>query len=268
MEAGVNKVAISLPSFYNETVRAGSVDLHIDTSFNPTKHQKTDAKIVGLPIKVDEAYEPFLRDLRRSDRVYFDFKALDHMDYVTNARKDKIYFVPIEMVLAASSESAGPDNGQDPASAPQEPKIYPNVGIVLCSPFYGFGFTEIEIAPNHKVIARGKNGLLTDINPKPDDRIAFVEYIGAMRPNVPDQNLSPKDLVFRDSFTNYEYEIAGRKLYVVDIDNINGVLSGSDFSYKANDSVRNEYKYDIDATKQLKEASDAAEWLSKEKKYY
>jgi hypothetical protein len=257
IQAGLNKVAVSLPSFYNETIEHGELKLHIDPQFNPTKHVKTKARICGLPLNLDEDFIPFLQALEKCDYLYFDFKALEEMDFVLSEKREKVYFVPIELVYAATIEDGI-----------NEPEIYPNSGVVLCEPFYGFGCEMIDMPDGSSLRARMHNGIIVKMNPKPDDRIATVRAIGPMRRNVPEQNISENNLVFRESFTNYEYEIAGTTLYVVNLENIDGVLEGTDFGYKAEDSVRNEYKYDVDATKLAGQSKDAVEWTAKEKKIY
>lgn len=256
LRAGLNKVAVCLPSFYQEEVVEGELKLVIDPKFNPTKWVNTRARIVGLPLDLDKDYTPFLQALSKSEYLYFDYKALEEMDYVLDKNKDRVYFVPIELAYAATIEST------------PHPQIFPNTGIVLCESFHGFGVEEIEVMPGTKMKAQIKSGIIYRINPPADDRIAYVRYVGPYRSDTPLQPLEPGQLVFRDPHTNYEYEIAGKKLYVVNLENVNGVLYGTDFSYRVSDSVRNEYKYDVDATSLARQSAEALEWTSKEKKIF
>ncbi len=248
--AGVDRIAVRMHGgFYEESIQHGSLKIAIDPLYNPTKYIKTRAEIIGLPVKVSAEHDDFIQILRKTkfEWLYFDYKALDFFDEFLDENGNKIYFVPLDMVFCATIEST------------EKPVIQCCTGVTLCKPFYGFGFKEIVIPGVATMIARETSGIITDMNPKPDERIAYVESVGPVYKNYFPQKISAGDLVFRESHTNYEYEIAGQKLYVVRLENIDGVLTGDDFSYHVVDEVRNEYKNVVDMTGANKLAKEVME---------
>jgi len=214
MKAGINKIAIKLGDFYNREVKSktSELSLHFDPGYHPDRHINTKGKIASLPYKVDEEWVPFLDSIQQAEYLYFDYKALNEDEFVQNDQKEKIYFVDIDMVFCATDS--------------EEKEIYPNTGWAVCSPFFGFGYIEEDGR-----IIKERNGIVIDVNPNPDERIAKIEAFGPVSTTDFPQDIHPGDLVFRDASTNYEYEINYKKLYVVRHENIAGVLSGHNFAH-------------------------------------
>lgn len=235
MKAGVNKVAVQMEKFYEDSYDNGDFKIYIHYKSRPTHHIKTGANIHALPIFVSEIYKDFSDKLSRSSRVYFDYKTLDENDFVVCEDGYKIYFVPIDMIFC-SIEELPFDN---------EVIIHPNHNITLCEPYYGENVEEVDLGDGKKSVCTidPKTNLLLNTNIKPDERIAKV-FVSS------DENLSSGDCVFREPKTNYEYEIEGKNLYVVMNHLIMGVVDPKTINHKIVDDVRDSaYKADIDLTK-------------------
>lgn len=251
-QAGINKIAVKLNNFYEDTLE--SEQFKIDLSFDrfddvqKNQHIKTGAEIAGLPISVIEVEHPinddeilnfdrFFENLKHCDHVYFDYKALEEDEYIEDAEGNRIYFVDIINVFCATSELTDTQ------------RVFPNTNITLCKPFYGFGYKHIELPDGTSVLGKESKltGIVYDTNPPAHERIGIVAHAD------PESDLQSGDIVMREPKTNNPYEIGGEEFYVVPTDLILGAFTGEDFENYTVDDVRDEYKYDIDATESFED---------------
>ena len=241
VSGGIDRIPVRINEFYKRNVlgKTSSLSLHFDPTYAPTEHITTIAEIVGLPSVVSDYWKPFIDSIKNfkhldpegTSHLYFDYKALEEDEVVHDEDGNKIYFVELYLVFAASQEVDG------------ETLVSVNTGFTLCSPFYGFGWKNIDIHGNGEMTrVREKSGIIIEMNPSPDERIAYIRHCPV------DSPFDVGDIVFREAETNYEYEIAGETVYVVRRENVDGVLLGRNFAHSLVDDVRNEYTYDIDAT--------------------
>jgi co-chaperonin GroES (HSP10) len=239
VQAGINRVAVRMPGWLNDTVKHKSLELQFDPLYNPTMHQVTSGLIESVPYKVDLDFEKFNADMEGvCTHVHFDFKALNEEEYVQDG-EDRIYFVPIEWIYAATYELPKPDAFHDSFLIAHDTNTrngqeryvyaYANTGVVLCSAFYGFGFEEMEVDGQMVACKPNSLGIITEISPSADPRVARVEVIGSPWETDHVQPMKQGDLVFRDAHTNYEYDIHGVKLFVVKSENIAGVITTEEF---------------------------------------
>lgn len=256
IKGGKDRIAVRMNDFYKDTVTKGSLTLEIDPEYNKEKNIKTRANIIAGPISCSPGYQSFVDSIELYEFLYFDYKSLDENEYHLDDDGNKIYFVPLQLVFAATIESN------------KETIILPNNGIVLCTPFYGFDFEEIDFDGSKIWVSKSKTGIFTGINPSPDARVAYAKHIGNNFDDLPEQIINEDSLLFRESYTNYEYEIAGTKYWVVRWENIDLDLPMASFSYDVQDDVRNEYKYDIDATESTRIAMEANQEALEHKKIY
>lgn len=244
--AGINKIAIRLDSFYNEEI-GQDVKFKIDPLYRPEHNMNTSAQIEALPEKVDKHFVDFINEVRDTGctHIHFDYKAISKDEYIMDD-DHRIYFIPIELVYCATYQTDKPNAFHDiPPNRGaliehsinkrngNESYTYcvPNNGIILCKPFYGFGY-ETEVVDGFEAIVKKENGIVVDINPDPDDRIAQVAAVGYFPPNYFEQDINQGDLVFRATHTNYEYDVHGVKLYVMRIELVWGVIDTQAFDYK------------------------------------
>ena len=229
MKGGINRIAVKINDFYKREVlsKTSSLSLHFDPTYAPDQHIATIAEIVGVCDDVHPRWRQFVDDIKDFDHLYFDYKALEENEVAIDKDGNKIYFVELYLVFAASKEVKG-----------ESPLVLTNTGFTLCSPFYGFGWKNIDVHGNGELTMAKENkfGMITEINPEPDNRIAYVRHADKSF------ELSVGDLVFREAETNYEYEIAGELVYVVRNENIDGILKCKHFAYDLTDDVRNEYE--------------------------
>lgn len=255
IQAGIDRIAVKLNKFHIDSITHGTLSLVINKEYNKEWNIITKAEIIAPPFRCSPKYKSFIDQLDDFEFLYFDYKSLEEDEFVTDESGNKIYFVEMELVFAATLEIAGN-------------KILPNNGIILCSPFYGFGFEEIQVGDRKMWVSQSPSGIFTGISESPDDRIAYAEHVGDRFPDDPEEIIVEKDLLFREMHTNYEYEIAGTKFWVVRRENVDMVLAPTNFSWTGSDRVENEYKSAIDATGNRRLAIEGNAEAAKHKKIY
>lgn len=241
IKVGHNYVAVKLEGeeFYTKNLKSKTSEfsLGFDPSFDPTRWIKTEAEIHSVGWSFDENLKEFAEDLKDCHAVVFDYKALEQSDYVLDTDGRRVYFVPVGFIFCGIASDVELDSQMIYALHPD---------WTICKPFYGFGFIEEDGA----IVKKSPSGIITEINPDPDERIAVMKES--------EGDFEVGSLVFREANTNYEYEVMGETVYMVRKENIDGVLTGSNFSHNNIDFV-DDYKdvvKRVDIGKQIENIND------------
>lgn len=247
IKAGIDRIGVRMSSFYEDTIEYGNLVLHKDPTLNETANVRTIGEIVAFPMKQSAKYLHAFSDVEQYEEVLFDFKSLEEEEYVEDSDGKRIYFVPFELVYAFFTRSKG-----------KIKKIKPGLDIVLCLPHYDGDVEEVEMpdGSTRRVIV-SSSGIIATAAPKPDERIAYIAHVGPQDPCDPVQEIDLGWKVFRDAYTNYEYEIGTEKFYIVRRENLGFIVPPQvNMSQKLVDDVRDEYGYDINEA-DLQEQRDA-----------
>lgn len=244
VQAGIDQFAITLKQTHKTQHSCKNLTLEIDPMYSPEFNLHTSAEIASLPNKWDPFHDEFINTIKEKGMtmLHYDFKAINPEEYISDGDGGRLFFIYMDNVYAASN----PDTGE----------IVCNTGVTLCSPYYGSDCEEIEMPSGGKKIVRMAGGIVIDMNPSPDDRIAYVSHAGSVPEVLTGFTIKPGDLVFREPATNYEYEIEGKTWYVVSQMLIEAVIDPEEvFDWSKPKKKEKNYKF-VDRQAQLDEILD------------
>jgi len=189
----LNYIPIKIEKEYEDEIKGKVLNLKKDPMYNRTfnKRYYGDA-IADVPDM----------GIKKGDRVYFDYAETDVPRF--HPEDDNIRYMEKPFVFAYVRDG----------------EIHPVKGYVLCEPYYGEDIFEVEIE-GHKVRTRqSKSGITYETDIKPDDRVARLTHTVNE-----DLKEAVGKLVFRDMYTNLEYEVEGKTMYIFEEDLVWGYFN-------------------------------------------
>lgn len=197
----VNELVVRVDKSYHDTVKHGSLELHVDPMFNKAQHAVRVGEVISVPDKNPWGIK---HEVKPGDKVFLHFNAVEDGNRIevddSNDSTSRYYTVPYNMVFCVLDE-----NG-DPAKMIG--------GRILCTPVYDEDVEEIEVDGMTKTrVKKSAKGIIKEINVKHNIEKAVVAHIGTPIENEPVIDVAPGEVVYYEKFGDFENVINGKSYF-------------------------------------------------------
>ena len=190
-QAPFNSLYVQVDSCFSDSVKVGTVDLYLDTSYRPDHHRIISARVASIPRRIDKRHHSIgsiTPTVCVGELVYFHYGVLTNENKLEH--EGEVYYrLDYDAVFCRVVDG----------------NIKMVGSWVLAEPMYGDDVQEVELSKGVMGRARlSPSGLVIDASPSPLQNRAILKHIGEN-----DFSLGGGESIWISSDCNFENEIEG-----------------------------------------------------------